>query len=891
MKKSILLSVFLFGSLLTFSQPALLWQKNYGGSLRDEVGNFDNDYDGVDRCIALTNDGFVFVGTSQSNDLDVTGAHGGKDIMVMRCDSSGAILWSKLIGGSDTDEGCSILSTSDGGVAVCGFSSSVDGDFTGHIGTVDYDIVIIRMDGQGNILWIKNYGGYSEDRSYSFVETAEGGFMVAGTTSSNDSMVTVQNGYSDVWVFKTDFSGSILWEKSYGGSSLDWANSIFLTADQGAIIGGYTHSSDSIITTYHGGSDYWAVRIDSNGTLLWNQCFGGMGNDWGTGITQTSDGGFAMVGLSLSSDTLVTDHHGGRDSYVVKFSDLGILQWQKSVGGTNFEDGYDIFEDLDGNLIVGGTSMSSDGDFIGNFGWWDYFVIKLDMITGSKIWSASYGGSSADYAISIIPDGNGSYLIAGNSKSLDFNVDSNYGDWDIWIAKLTNNYNVVSGQYYVDINGNTIFDAGDQALSNRLVSDTINSYFAFTDSSGNYEFLIADTGTFSYSPVVQQYYTVTPTYHTSSFTLLNTTDSGKDFVAAPIPGLVDLQIDLIALTRFRPGFSVSYMLSYENVATANDSGTIILVLDTNLTFDSASVSPDLINGDTLIWYNILMEPNQAGSIVIYATIDPTTPIGTNIITTASVENSVGVTDEYPADNNTIWTGLTTGSFDPNDKAVSIDKIYTNQFPNVPFLNYVIRFQNTGNDTAFTVVVRDTMSSMFDMSTFSMIESSHPAVVDFQPLTRTMTFTFSNILLADSNINEPMSHGFIHYKVKPVANLSDGDNIENTAGIYFDFNPPVITNTAVTQILLPTRINQISDFKFGLYPNPSSGKLNITLAENYINKKVFVQIVNSLGEIVYSKTESLSKNRIELNTSDYRNGLYIVRVVIDDKTASKQFIKQ
>jgi len=261
MKKTILLLFVLFSSALSFSQPALLWQKNYGGSMRDEVGNFDNDYDGADHCIALTNDGYVFVGTSQSNDHDVIGAHGGKDIMVMRCDSSGAILWSKLIGGTDTDEGSSIIATSDGGVAVCGFSASVDGDFTGHIGSFNYDIVIIRMDSLGNILWIKNYGGTSEDRSYSFVETAEGGFMVAGTTSSSDSMVSVHNGLSDIWVFKTDFSGSLIWEYSYGGSSVDWANSIFLTADQGAIIGGYTHSDDSIITTYHGGSDYWAVPL------------------------------------------------------------------------------------------------------------------------------------------------------------------------------------------------------------------------------------------------------------------------------------------------------------------------------------------------------------------------------------------------------------------------------------------------------------------------------------------------------------------------------------------------------------------------------------------------------------------------------------------------------
>ncbi|MBL0032543.1 MAG: T9SS type A sorting domain-containing protein [Bacteroidetes bacterium] len=587
---------------------------------------------------------------------------------------------------------------------------------------------------------------------------------------------------------------------------------------------------------------------------------------------------------------MVTGWHGGHDYWIVKLDSAGNLQWQKALGGAMVDECYDILETPDNGYLIAGTTNSDDGDLVQNYGLLDFNVMKVNS-SGDFEWSETYGGTLTDWGMSIIADGNGDYILAGSSKSSDIDMTSNAGGWDLCLLKLTSSFNTIKGKYFYDNNNNLVFDSGDLPVTNQMVSDTGGNLISFTNINGDYRMITVDTGTFVIEPRSLNYYSTLPASHTINFPVVGQIDSLNDFSAVIIPGIYDLNVNIIPLNRFRPGFNVSYLITYSNIGTEPVNGRIVMILDTNLIYTSASITPDTVNGDTLIWSSLTLAIQESGQITVNSILDPLTLIGTNILTDAAINTPAGITDEDSLNNYSSWADDVTGSYDPNDKAVSVSKIYTNQLPNVPFLDYLIRFQNTGNDTAFTVVVRDTMSQLLDMSTFATINSSHTVEIDYQPLSRVLAFTFSNILLADSNVNEPMSHGFIHFKVKPITNLVDGDEIENTAGIYFDFNPPVITNTAVTQILLPTRINQISDFKFGLYPNPSIGKVTVTLGENYINKKAFVQIVNSLGGIVYSKSEALSKNKIDLNTSDLATGLYIVRVVIDDKTSSKQFIKQ
>ena len=884
-----LTSGFCFLALTTLSQPALQWQKHYGGSQDDQVADFNNYYDGPDHCITLTTDGgFAFVGYSRSNDYDLTGNHGSNDYMIYRCDASGNILWNKLIGGGGDDQATSIVSTSDGGFAICGFSTSNDGDMLNNKG--NYDVVIVKLDSLGNILWTKNYGGSSEDRAYSFSETAGGGFIVAATTQSNDYDLTLNLGWYDIWVFKVDNLGNLIWSNVYGGASFDWANSIQLTSDQGAIVGGFTYSIDTTIIGQHGGSDYFVFKIDSNGVEIWNKAFGGAGNDWGTGITTTSDGGYAMIGLSESFDGDVTGHHGLRDSWVVKMTSTGSIEWQNSIGGSLYEDGYDLFEAADGNLIIGGTSMSNDGDCVGNYGWWDYSLTKLNMLDGSKIWQKSFGGSSADYAISVIPDGAGSYLMAGNSKSSDYNI-ANYGMWDLWIAKLTDDHNEMSGHFFVDNNSDGVFSTGDLPISNKLVSDSIHNLFVYTDSTGYFKLQAADTGTYTFVPTSLNYYSISPSSNSSSFLGMNLADTAKDFIASAVPGIVDLSVSIIATSRFRPGFPSSYLVGYENIGTAADTATLILVLDNSLYFDSSSVVPDYISGDTLIWYNLYCYPWIQGLISVYTNCNPFALIGQNVSTTATITTSSFVVDSNLLNNTALWETDYTGSFDPNDKAVSLSKIYEDQLTNIPYLDYVIQFQNTGNDTAFNVVVRDTLSSLLDANSFELKESNYPVSVSYDSQIRLLTFTFSNILLADSTTNSTASHGIIHFRIKPSSTIHVGDQIENIARIYFDFNQPIITNTASTSIILENKIPPIDGLVASIHPNPSSNSIRLSFQGIEKANHKHIEVFNILGELVLTKNEMLFSPYLELSIATLPAGVYLIKISTEKNIVTGKFIKQ
>ncbi len=863
------------------AQFAIKWQKTYGGSGDDQVGDDSNFYDAPDQAVIKTSDGgYLQVGFTNSSDGVFSINLGGYDFAVIKTDSLGNLEWANTYGTAVTDMATSVVQTIDGGYAIAGYTSS-SGE----------DVMLIKIDNLGNLLWQTTYGGSSSDRAYSLGLANDGGFYIGATSASNDiDHVSPARGDKDFWLIKADSLGVLQWEKSFGAAGFDWLNSMKVTTDGGVVMCGFVYASGGDISVNIGGIDVWVVKTDSVGNIEWEKSYGGTGNDWGFAITQSSDSGYAFAALTESNDSMVTGWHGGHDYWVVKLDNAGNLVWQKDLGGSLLDECYDIIETPDNGYLIAGTTNCTDGDLTQNYGLLDFNVMKVSS-SGSFEWSQTYGGSLSDWGMSIIADGNGDYVLAGSTKSSDFDMTTNAGGWDLALLKLTSSFNTITGKYYYDNNNNLVFDAGDVPVVHQQIHDYSNALSTFTNSDGDYTFITVDTGTFIIEPRAIFYYSSLPVSYTVNFANVGLVDSLNDFAAIVIPGHSDLGISLIPLNRFRPGFTVDYQVTYSNVGTEDANGSIVIILDTNLIYLSSSFPPDSINGDTLIWNSFPIGFQESGQFTITVMVDPTTPIGTTIVTNATIYTDIGIVNENPENNSSRWIDHVTGSFDPNDKAVSIDKIFTDQFPDVPFLDYLIRFQNTGNDTAFTVVVRDTISQMLDMSSFAFVNSSHNVDIDYQQLSRLLTFTFSNILLADSNINESMSHGFVHFRVKPNLNLINGDEILNTAGIYFDFNAPVITNTASTQILLPNKINTINDFNFGIYPNPASSQVSLTFNSNYTSGKACIEIVNSIGKVVYSKSEMLLKNKIDLNLSNLPSGLYFVKVEIDNKVSSTKFIKQ
>ena len=382
------------------------WQKCLGGSEWDEAHSIQQTSDGgyIVAGYSYSNNGDV---------MGSHGGYPFSDCWIVKLTANGTISWQKCLGGSERDEANSIQQTSDGGYIMAGRSYSNNGDVTGHHGSADSsDCWIVKLTANGTISWQKSLGGSYDDRAYSIQQTADGGYIMAGHSYSNNGDVTGHHGSadsSDCWIVKLTANGTISWQKSLGGSGTDWATSIQQTVDGGYIVTGSSCSNNGDVTGNHGGYDFWIVKLDTNGDISWQKSLGGSATEVGYSIQQTADGGYIVAGYSSSNDGDVTINHGNGypDYWIVKLDANGTISWQKSLGGSYDEAASSIQQTADGGYIVAGRSSSTNGDVSGNHGNSDYWIVKLGgttAINSNFIWEG----------VSIYPNPNkGDFLLEG----------------------------------------------------------------------------------------------------------------------------------------------------------------------------------------------------------------------------------------------------------------------------------------------------------------------------------------------------------------------------------------------------------------------------------------------------------------------------------------------
>jgi hypothetical protein len=345
---------------------AIEWQKSLGGS----------NYDAA-RSIQQTNDGgYIVVGDSYSNDGDVSGNHGNVDLWVVKLTNYGIIEWQESLGGSGYDNASSIQQTNDGGFVVAGTSFSNDGDVSGNHGLDDSWVV--KLSSIGAIEWQKSLGGTDGEATFSIQQTIDGGYILAGNSNSNDGDVSGNQGLTDSWVIKLSSIGTIEWQKTIGGTGYDAANSILQTNDGGYVVAGTSNSNDGDVSGNHGGFDDWIVKLSSLGTIEWQKSLGGSAEDFAFAIQHSNDGGYIVAGHSTSNDGDVSGSNGFTDYWAVKLTSEGAIQWQKSLGGSGIDKAYSLQQTNDGGYIVSGASNSNDGDVSGNQGSHDFWVVKLN---------------------------------------------------------------------------------------------------------------------------------------------------------------------------------------------------------------------------------------------------------------------------------------------------------------------------------------------------------------------------------------------------------------------------------------------------------------------------------------------------------------------------------
>jgi len=359
--------------LLKFDQNHnLQWQKTYGGS-GDDRGN---------EVIQTTDGGYAILGYSQSNDGDVSENFGFSDYWVSKLDASGNILWEKSLGYAGTDTGISIKETNDLGFLLTGVLDVTASGGNGNskntkINHAGGDYWVIKLNTAGDKQWSKYYGGTFTDTPYDVIETEDNGYIIVGSSDSADVDISSSQGTYDFWVIKINSTGTMVWEKSFGGSEIDEAFSIIKSSDGNYVIVGDTRSNDKNVSHNNGASDLWIIKISPSGNLLWEKTFGGTSFDAGRSISNTSDNGFLISGSSRSMDGDLTTNQGQNDVWVIKIDSNGSLLWQKSLGGSNIDFAYDAIALDDNSFIVIGESSSADKDIQENKGFTDLLIAKL----------------------------------------------------------------------------------------------------------------------------------------------------------------------------------------------------------------------------------------------------------------------------------------------------------------------------------------------------------------------------------------------------------------------------------------------------------------------------------------------------------------------------------
>ncbi len=406
------------------SKGTVQWKKCLGGT----------DYDKANSIHQTTDKGYILAGSTLSDDGDAIGNHGSYDAWVVKLSSKGTIQWRRCFGGTDWDKAASIHQAADGDYILAGFTASNNGDVAGNHG--DYDAWVVKLSARGAIQWRSSLGGTEQDSATSVQQTAEGGYILAGSTRSDNGDVSGNRGNNDVWVAKLSSKGTVQWQKCLGGAGNDYAYSIHQTTDKGYILAGETTSNNGDVKGNHGDHDAWVVKLSSNGTVQWQRCLGGSENDYAYSIRQTTDKGYILAGYTYSSNGDVKGNHGNGDAWVVKLSSKGTIQWQRCLGGLDWDEAYSIHQTTDKGYILAGSTGSNDGDVKGNHGNGDAWVVKLSS-KGSVQWKKCLGGSEDDGANSIRQTTDKGYILAGRTSSNNGDVKGNHGSPDAWVVKLS----------------------------------------------------------------------------------------------------------------------------------------------------------------------------------------------------------------------------------------------------------------------------------------------------------------------------------------------------------------------------------------------------------------------------------------------------------------------
>lgn len=402
--------------------------------------------------------------------------------------------WSAQFGGSDVEVPFSIKSTSDGGTIVAGYTTSKDGDITNFPEREYWDLWVVKLDVCGNIMWQQSFGGKGYESARDIVQTPDGGFMVLGETNSTDGgVIPGFGGTKDIWLLKLDINGTLIWQKRLGGTGLDVGNQLVMLDDGNFLIAATTSSNDGDISGNHGTGGYTdgvLIKTDPAGNIIWSKCYGGTRNEELMDI-EVINGRIYVAGYANSTDGDIPANQKNYDVWLLTVDQAGNIVSNHIYGGSQNDVAYSMTKGNDGTLTLSGYTTSTDGDVTEAKGSQDYWILNVNT-DGNLNWQKTLGGTDAEYATTIITDLDGGYIVGGISYSSDGDINDARGEGDFWLVKL----NVGGTPVWKQSMGGT----GNDYLRSMFQNAATNEYYVtgdsgsddgdFTDSNGETDFAV-----------------------------------------------------------------------------------------------------------------------------------------------------------------------------------------------------------------------------------------------------------------------------------------------------------------------------------------------------------------------------------------------------------------
>ena len=806
------------------------------------------------------------------------------------------------------------------------------------------DIFVTKHDVNGNFVWSRNMGSYANtDNGNDIAVDYDGNVYTTGSFGGPltdfdpgpDTAYLPWASSIDMYVSKLDPDGNYVWAKSFAVEDIDLGTAITIDPFQNIYAAGVRNGL-FISKLSSDGDSIWSKTIDAQGEIL-SIITDHSGSIYATGRYEDT--------VDFNPDSGINNHTavGIYDAFIVKFDSSGLFQWSKSIGGPGINKGLSIALDPLGNITLSGT-FTSNADFdpgvntaiLESNGTNDMFVAKYDH-NGHYLWAKSFAGGT--HSGNLTSDSIGNMYITGGFHDIAFEGGdclitkmSPSGEF-IWTRSLVGNMGALSIQIdpfnnvyvaggfndTIDFNPNTgeyfltpfPADMGN-AFILQLTQDICSNLTLVFDSMANvscsnnqgYAFVHAKNG----APPYTYAWNSTPPILDSAIQFssggiyeLTVTDAEGCIATRsvlvgerPPLGILDVQVNVMP-GGFRPGVTGNIFIDAMNDGCIPSSGELKLILDSLLVFNSSTPPHTALNGDTIIWvYDDITYDTPNFTALVEYTTSLSANIGDSVSIVAMITPMQDDIDSSDNIRNYIFPVI--NSYDPNDKSVYPKGECEQGFiRNNQLLTYTIRFQNTGNAEAINIHVMDSLSDYLDMNSVRVVGNSHRMFTEILP-NNTLNFVFDNIFLPDSNSNEPASHGYIIFEVMPLTNLPEGVEIENGVGIYFDFNPPVITNTVLNTISGNEAIcndgagvyDKPSHLNILAYPNPAHGLLNIRIdkSPNLNSIKCF--------DISGKKIFEMKNIHAEIYTMDVSTlspGIYFIEVSQGTMSYKTKFVKQ